>query len=139
MLIDRAGDDLDRAGGDLVSVLDQPGKLADHVARRVDVDIDRQHERGEQPHDRRGDAHEADAEDHRGGARVADAAMVARAIGQAGAAGGYLGLVQALRQLTDTAGDTQVANARIGLVSGFGMINYDRGICTAAALLERGQ
>lgn len=60
-------------------------------------------------------------------------------VGQAGAAGGYLGLVQALRQLTDTAGDTQVANARIGLVSGFGMINYDRGICTAAALLERGQ
>ena len=60
-------------------------------------------------------------------------------VGQAGAAGGYLGLVQALRQLTDTAGDMQVANARIGLVSGFGMINYDRGICTAAALLERGQ
>ena len=60
-------------------------------------------------------------------------------VGQAGAAGGYLGLVQALRQLTDSAGDTQVANAHVGLVSGFGMINYDRGICTAAALLERGQ
>lgn len=60
-------------------------------------------------------------------------------VGQAGAAGGYLGLVQALRQLTGTAGDMQVANVRIGLVSGFGMINYDRGICTAAALLERGQ
>lgn len=59
-------------------------------------------------------------------------------VGQAGAAGGYLGLVQALRQLTDTAADTQVNNAQIGMVSGFGMINYDRGICTAAAILKRG-
>ena len=58
-------------------------------------------------------------------------------VGQAGAAGGYLGMVESLRQLTGQAGDTQVANARVGLVSGFGMINYDRGICTAAALLAR--
>jgi hypothetical protein len=28
-----------------------------------------------------------------------------------------------------------VPNARIGLVSGFGMINYDRGLASAAALL----
>jgi acetyl-CoA acetyltransferase len=54
--------------------------------------------------------------------------------GQAGAAGGYLGLVEALRQLTGQAA-TQVAQARHALVSGFGMINYDRGICTAAAVL----
>ena len=59
-------------------------------------------------------------------------------VGQAGAAGGYLGFVQALRQLTGTAGRMQVTDARIGLVSGFGMINYDRGLCSGAALLERG-
>ena len=29
----------------------------------------------------------------------------------------------------------QVENARLGLVSGFGMINYDRGLCTGAAIL----
>ena len=55
--------------------------------------------------------------------------------GQAGAAGGYLGLVEAMRQLTRTAGGTQVARARTALVSGFGMINYDRGLCAAAAIL----
>jgi len=58
-------------------------------------------------------------------------------VGQAGAAGGFLGLVQALRQVTGQAMKTQVANARHALVSGFGMINYDRGICTGAAILGR--
>jgi acetyl-CoA acetyltransferase len=56
-------------------------------------------------------------------------------VGQAGAAGGYLGLVEGMRQLTQTAGANQVAGAKIGLVAGFGMINYDRGLASAATLL----
>ncbi|MFY9238657.1 MAG: thiolase family protein [Roseovarius sp.] len=58
-------------------------------------------------------------------------------VGQAGAAGGYLGLVEAIRQVTDQAGPTQVAKADRAMVSGFGMINYDRGICSAATILRR--
>lgn len=58
-------------------------------------------------------------------------------VGQAGAAGGFLGLVQAIRQVSGQALKTQVANARHALVSGFGMINYDRGLCTGAAILGR--
>ena len=56
-------------------------------------------------------------------------------VGQAGAAGGYLGLVEAIRQVTGTAGGTQVENARRALVSGFGVINYDRGLCSSAAII----
>jgi acetyl-CoA acetyltransferase len=58
-------------------------------------------------------------------------------VGQAGAAGGYLGLVEAMRQLLGDAAGRQVTNARHALVSGFGMINYDRGLCSAAAVLGR--
>jgi len=57
-------------------------------------------------------------------------------VGQAGAAGGYLGLVEAIRQVTGRAGPTQVPGARRACVSGFGLINYDRGLCSAAAVLE---
>lgn len=56
-------------------------------------------------------------------------------VGQAGAAGGYLGMVEAIRQVTGTAGATQVSGARHALVSGFGMINFDRGICSSAAII----
>lgn len=57
-------------------------------------------------------------------------------VGQAGAAGGHLGLTEAIRQLTGAAGGTQVAGARRGLVSGFGMINFDRGLGSGALVLE---
>ena len=59
-------------------------------------------------------------------------------VGQAGAAGGFLGLVEALRQLTGAAPENAVENARFALVSGFGIINFDRGLCTSAAVLESG-
>lgn len=58
--------------------------------------------------------------------------------GQAGAAGGFLGLVEALRQLTVTGLPHAVPGARTALVSGYGMVNYDRCLCTSAAILERG-
>jgi acetyl-CoA acetyltransferase len=58
-------------------------------------------------------------------------------VGQAGAAGGFLGLVEAIRQLNGETLGGRVADARFGLVSGFGMINYDRGLCTGAAILGR--
>ncbi|MCB1623586.1 MAG: thiolase family protein [Pseudomonadales bacterium] len=59
-------------------------------------------------------------------------------VGQAGAAGGYLGLVEAVRQLTGQPLGEAVPNARHALVSGFGMINYDRGLCSGALVLSRG-
>ncbi|HVW67606.1 MAG TPA: thiolase family protein [Steroidobacteraceae bacterium] len=56
-------------------------------------------------------------------------------VGQAGAAGGYLGLTEAVRQVTGAPAGAAVPQARIALVSGFGMINYDRGLCCGAAIL----
>ena len=56
-------------------------------------------------------------------------------VGQAGAAGGFLGMVEAIRQLTGEAAGRQVKDAKLGLVSGFGMINYDRGLGSGAAIL----
>lgn len=56
--------------------------------------------------------------------------------GQAGCVGGFLGLVESLRQLTGQAGARQVAQAKRALVSGFGMIVFDRGLGSGAAILE---
>lgn len=58
--------------------------------------------------------------------------------GQAGAAGGFIGMVEAIRQVTGQAEATQVADAEHALVSGFGMINFDRGLCSSAAILSTG-
>lgn len=60
-------------------------------------------------------------------------------VGQAGCAGGFLGLVEAVRQLTQTALGAQVKTPHYALVSGFGMIVYDRGLASAAAILGAGQ
>lgn len=59
-------------------------------------------------------------------------------VGQAGSAGGYLGLVDGIRQLTNCAEQHQVTGAEIGLVSGYGMVNYDRGLCSSATILRGG-
>jgi acetyl-CoA acetyltransferase len=56
-------------------------------------------------------------------------------VGQAGAAGGLLGLVEAVRQLVGAPLGSAVAEARSCVVSGFGMINYDRGLSSGAAIL----
>ena len=60
-------------------------------------------------------------------------------VGQAGAAGGFLGLIEIIRQVTGQTIGTAVTKARFGLASGFGMINYDRGLCSGAVILATGQ
>ncbi len=57
--------------------------------------------------------------------------------GQAGAAGGHLGITEAMRQLTAQPIGKPVKDAKIAVVSGFGMINYDRGLSSGAAVLAR--
>ena len=59
--------------------------------------------------------------------------------GQAGAAGGFLGMTEALRQLTGQAGERSVAGARTAMVGGFGMVTYDRCLCTGAVILGKSE
>jgi acetyl-CoA acetyltransferase len=60
-------------------------------------------------------------------------------LGQPGAAGGLLGMNEALRQLTGRTLGAKVAKATTGIVSCFGTVNYDRGVCSSAAILETGK
>jgi hypothetical protein len=46
-------------------------------------------------------------------------------------------MVEAIRQLTDAAGPRSVPGAKLGLVAGFGMVTYDRCLCTGAVILGR--
>lgn len=56
--------------------------------------------------------------------------------GQAGAAGGMIGVYEGVTQLLGRAGERQVDCQR-GLVAGYGMIAYGRGLSSSAAILER--
>ena len=59
--------------------------------------------------------------------------------GQAGAAGGFIGLVESIKQLTVQGLNNAVSNANIALVSGYGMVIYDRCLSSNAAILSRGE
>lgn len=56
--------------------------------------------------------------------------------GQAGAAGGLHGVVEAVQQLRGEAGERQVASARTAVVAGYGMVCYRYGACAGATVLE---
>jgi Thiolase C-terminal domain-like len=52
-------------------------------------------------------------------------------------AGGFLDLVETIRQLTGQTLGARVPDARLGLVSGYGMVTYDRGVCRGAAVVAK--
>jgi acetyl-CoA acetyltransferase len=56
--------------------------------------------------------------------------------GQSGAGGGLIGMVEAVLQLLGQAGERQLDSPRLGLVSGFGMVGYGKGLSSAAVILR---
>ncbi len=46
---------------------------------------------------------------------------------------------EALRQLTGKPLGARVPDAQTGIVSCFGTVNYDRGVCASAAILQTGR
>lgn len=58
--------------------------------------------------------------------------------GQSGAGGGTIGVFEAITQLLGRGGDRQVPGARTGLVSGFGMVGYGKGLSSSAMILKGG-
>lgn len=56
--------------------------------------------------------------------------------GQAGASGGMIGVVEAVLQLRGEGGARQVRASR-GVVAGYGMVAYGRGLSSSACILER--
>lgn len=57
--------------------------------------------------------------------------------GQAGASGGMIGVFEGVTQLLGRAGERQITSCRRGLISGYGMVAYGRGLSSSAAILER--
>ena len=57
--------------------------------------------------------------------------------GQPGNAGGLQGVIEVVRQLQHRGGDRQVANARLGVATGYGMTVYRYGAAAGAVVLAR--
>lgn len=53
--------------------------------------------------------------------------------------GGLIGVLETVCQLRGEAGDRQVANARTGLVAGFGMVSYGHGLSASAVILQKAE